>query len=65
MANNYGVGMSALLLIMRAVQCNWNIFDNAIEKGITALGVITKAYFNLFKADSPEASAIQPLAPAY
>lgn len=65
MAYHYGVSLTSILLLQRAVQCHWNIFHNAPKKGITTLGVITKSYVNLFKADAPEASAIVPLKPQY
>jgi hypothetical protein len=64
-AKHYGIGITAILLLQRALQCHWNIFHNAPQKGITALGVITKAYVNLFKADPPAAPGGAPLKPQY
>jgi len=65
MAKQLGVGLVAVLLIFRAIQCNWNIWHDAINQGTTALGVITKAYVNLFKAVDKDESVQTVLKPQY
>jgi hypothetical protein len=63
-----GVGRMAVLLLMRALQCQWNFIFESDKRGTTDMGVITKAYASLFTPSSklPEASVnkVPPIIPA-